>query len=223
MPIQPTVLTKTPLTLSVPAASQHVQALAALGMHRRYRARSLLIQEGDHGDTIYILLRGQLRVYVSDNQGKEVTLAIHDPGEYVGEMSLDGGPRSASVETLETSICSTIHREQLLSYISQHPDFALEMMAKLIRRARMATDSARSLALIDVYGRLAQLLNQLAGPHQADGSRLLAQRITHQQIAQHLACSREMVSRLLKDLEKGGYITQEKRQLVLVRSLPAGW
>ena len=141
----------------------------------------------------------------------------------VGEMSLDGGPRSANVETLEATTCAVVSREALLAYIAEHPDFALEMMARLIRRARLATESARSLALIDVYGRMTRLLDQLAGPAAADGTRSVGERITHQQIASHLACSREMVSRLMKDLENGGYVEMRERRIVLLKGLPARW
>lgn len=201
----------------------HVQALAAIGAVRRYRAKALLIQQGDRGDTIFILQTGQLRVFLADTEGKEVTLALYGPGEYVGEMSLDGGPRSANVEATEASVCAAITREQLLHYIGQHPDFALEMMAKLIRRARLATESAGHLALIDVYGRLRLLLESWTGPPLADDSRPLMRKTTHLQLAQHLACSREMVSRLLKDLENGGFIRQTRGQVVLLRALPQKW
>ena len=114
-----------------------------------------------------------------------------------------------------------ISREDLLAYIAEHPDFALELMARLIRRARLATENARSVALIDVYGRLVRLLDQLAEPPDAQGQRVLRERITHQQIASHLACSREMVSRLLKDLETGGYMAMRERRLGVPKSLPA--
>ena len=141
----------------------------------------------------------------------------------MGELSLDGGPRSASVEAAEATVCALISREDLLAYIAEQPAFALELMARLIRRARLATDNARSMALVDVYGRLTRLLDQLAEPPDADGARTLRERLTHQQIASHLACSREMVSRLLKDLENGGYVAQRERRLVLLKTLPARW
>ena len=127
------------------------------------------------------------------------------------------------METLEATTCAVISREALLAYIADHPDFALEMMARLIRRARLATESARSLALIDVYGRMTRLLDQLAGPAGADGSRCVGERITHQQIASHLACSREMVSRLMKDLERGGYVVGQDGGYVLTKPMPHRW
>lgn len=203
--------------------TQHIEALAAQGMHRHYRRGALLIQEGDTGDTLFIVLKGRLRAFVADASGRELTLGLYGPLEYVGEMSLDGGPRSANVEAVDTTTCSVITRQTLLGYIADHPEFALELMARVIRRARLATESARSVALIDVYGRLVKLLNEWAREPNERGERPLRERITHQQIAQHLACSREMVSRLLKDLETGGFIAVRERWIWLLRPLPARW
>ncbi len=203
--------------------SAHIRALAAMGVQRRYRRGALLIQEGETGDTLYIVQQGRLRAFLGDGQGKELTLGIYGPGEYVGEMSLDGGPRSANVEAMEPSTCAVITREVLLDYIGQQPEFALELMARLIRRARLATESARNVALIDVYGRLVRLLNQMALDPNAQGERMLSERLTHQAMSQHLACSREMVSRLLRDLETGGYIEVRDRWIWLLKPLPARW
>ncbi len=215
------------MPVTLPAAfahpNQHIEALAALGVQRRYRRGTLLIQEGETGDTLYIVLQGRLRAFLSDNNGRELTLGLYGPLEYVGEMSLDGGPRSANVEAAEPSTCAVVTRATLLAYIAEHPEFALELMARLIRRARLATESARSVALIDVYGRLVRLLNSLAQIPNERGERALKERLTHQQMAQHLACSREMVSRLLKDLETGGYIGVRERWIWLLKTLPARW
>lgn len=206
-----------------PPSSTHIEALAALGVPRRYRRGALLIQEGESGDTLYIVLQGRLRAFLGDEAGKELTLGTYGPLEYVGEMSLDGGPRSANVEAVEATTCSVVSRTTLLAYIADHPEFALELMARLIRRARLATESARSVALIDVYGRLVRLLNQLAAEPNVLGERPLRERLTHQEIAQHLACSREMVSRLVKDLETGGYLAVRERWIWLLKALPARW
>jgi CRP/FNR family cyclic AMP-dependent transcriptional regulator len=204
------------------ALSEPLCALARRGEIRRYRKNTLLIEEGDHGDTLYLILAGRLRSYASGDKGREITYGVYGPGEYLGEMSLDGGPRSANVITLEASSCAVITRTTLQQYIAEHPEFAFELIAKVIRRARAATLSAKQLALNDVYGRLVLLLDGLAVA-QPDGTRLIEERLTHQELANRLGCSREMVSRLMKDLEQGGYLQPQPRQWLLLRPLPARW
>jgi CRP/FNR family cyclic AMP-dependent transcriptional regulator len=205
-----------------PALPTALLQLAQRGIQRRYRTRALLIEEGEQGGSVYIVLSGRLRAFLSDSRGREITLSLHGPGEYVGEMSLDGGPRSASVEAVEPTVCAVVTRETLLQHIAEHPDFALALIVRLIKRARLATESARSMALLDVYSRLKRLLEDRSAPD-PDGTRHIAERLTHQAIASEIGCSREMVSRLLKDLEQGGYVTVAQRQLVLLRELPARW
>ncbi|MGP1676431.1 MAG: Crp/Fnr family transcriptional regulator [Burkholderiales bacterium] len=196
--------------------------LAAQGAIRNYRANTTLIEEGDRGDTLFVVLSGSLRIFCSDPNGKEITLAIYGPGEYVGEMSLDGGPRSASASTEQASVCAVVSGRALRQHLATHPDFTLELIQRLIRRTRLATESARSLALLDAYGRLARLLDGLAVAR-ADATRVVAQRLTHQDIAQRIGCSRELVSRLLKDLQMGGYVAHEAQRYTLLRKLPAKW
>jgi CRP/FNR family cyclic AMP-dependent transcriptional regulator len=206
----------------IAALSEALRALARRGEIRRYRKNTLLIEEGDHGDTLYLILAGRLRSYASGDKGREITYGVYGPGEYLGEMSLDGGPRSANVITLEASTCAVITRTTLQQHIAEHPEFAFELIAKVIRRARAATLSAKQLALNDVYGRLVLLLDGLAAA-QPDGTRLIEERLTHQELAHRLGCSREMVSRLMKDLELGGYLHTQPRQWQLLRPLPARW
>jgi CRP/FNR family cyclic AMP-dependent transcriptional regulator len=204
------------------ALSEPLRALAKRGEIRRYRKNTLLIEEGDHGDTLYLILAGRLRSYSTGDRSREITYGVYGPGEYLGEMSLDGGPRSANVITLEASTCAVITRTTLERHIAEHPGFAFELIGKLIRRARAATLSAKQLALNDVYGRLVQVLNALA-VLQPDGTSLIEERLTHQELANRLGCSREMVSRLMKDLAGGGYVTQRGAWLALLRPLPARW
>ena len=204
------------------ALPEPLRELAAQGAVRRYRANTTLIEEGDRGDTLFVVLRGSLRIFCADPDGREITLAIYGTGEYVGEMSLDGGVRSASVATEEASVCAVVTGLSLRQHLSANPEFTLELIQRLIRRTRLATESARSLALLDAYGRLVRLLDGLAVAR-ADGMRLVEQRLTHQDIAQRIGCSRELVSRLLKDLQKGGYIAHEAKRYTLLRKLPAKW
>ena len=199
-----------------------VRELAARGDLRRYRKGSILIHEGDTGETMFIVLSGRVKVYCTDPNDREITFGVFGAGEYFGEMALDGGTRSASVITQLPSTCSVVTRNALLAYIAQRPEFALQLLSKVIRRLRLATRDARNLAFIDVYGRLTGFLQELATP-QVDGSARINERITHQEIASRLGCSREMVSRILKDLESGGYIRVVDRRIVLVNKLPQRW
>jgi CRP/FNR family transcriptional regulator, cyclic AMP receptor protein len=200
--------------LALPPA---LRALAARGIARSYRKGVLLIEEGSVGDNLYLVLAGSLRAFSSDARGREITYGVYGAGEYVGEMSLDGGPRSASVITEAASRCVMVTRASLLTHISAHPEFAFELLTKVIRRARAATLSTKQLALNDVYGRLKNLLE--AGT--ADGQMLA---LTHQGMAQRLGCSREMVSKLVKDLELGGYLHRVAAgQYQRLKALPARW
>ena len=204
---------------ALPAA---LRALAARGLPRRYPKGMLLIQEGDQGDTLFIIVSGRVKAFSSDDRNREIVYGIYGPGDYFGEMSLDGGPRSASVMTLEPTRAVVITRVTLLAHIAANPEFALELLSRVIHRARVATRSARSMALLDVYGRVVQLLDSLAEP-QADGTRLIAERLTHADIANRVGCSREMVSRLLKGLERGGYIEPVGKSIRMRRKLPSNW
>lgn len=202
--------------------SPALNALARRAVPRRYRKGVILIQEGEFGDTLYIVLSGRIKVFSLGPNDREITFGLYGSGEFVGEMSLDGGPRAASVVTMEPTTCVVITRPTLLEHIAQYPEFAFELLAKVITRARMATRDARNMALMDSYGRLVALLDDLAVP-QDDGTRRLISRLTHAEIASRIGCSREMVSRLLKDLERGGYTASVGRSLHLLKPLPNRW
>jgi len=204
------------------ALSPAMAALARQSGLRRFRKGVLLIQEGDVSDTVYLLLSGQVKIYAAADNGREITFGLHGPGALVGEMSLDGGPRSASAVTTAPTQAGVVTRAMLLEHMRLHPEFALEMLTTVIGRARSATRHARDLALVDSYGRLAQLLEALARPAD-NGHACIEGRLTHAEIASRIGCSREMVSRLLKDLERGGYIAQGPQQMALLRPLPARW
>ena len=213
----------TPDLLAQPALSEPLRLLAQRGELRRYAKGALPIQEGDHGDTLLIIVSGRLRAFsVHEGNGREITYGSYGPGEYVGEMSLDGGPRSASVMATEPSVCAVVTRRTIEQFIAEHPAFAFELLAKVIRRARSATLTARQMALNDVYGRLKALLESMAQA-QGDGTRVIRERLTQQEMANRIGCTREMVGKVMRDLEGGGYVTELHGLLTLSRSLPARW
>ncbi|MGZ8254022.1 MAG: Crp/Fnr family transcriptional regulator [Burkholderiaceae bacterium] len=199
-----------------------IRELASRGQTRTFPKNAVIINEGDRGDTLFVILSGKVKVYVSDDDGREMILDMHDAGEYVGEMSLDGRPRSASVMTLEPTTCSVLSRDELRAAIARNPDIAMGIIEKLIERARIATDNVKNLALMDVYGRVARLLLSLA-KEEKNGKLVVPDRMTQQDIADRVGASRDMISRIFKDLTVGGYVTVENRQITINRKPPARW
>lgn len=207
--------------LLAPLAQDTLRAIAASGVIRQFPKNAVLINEGEHGDSLFIVLSGKVKVYASNEAGKEVVIDFHGPGEYVGEMSLDGSPRSASVMTVEPTTCAVVGRAHFREFILAHPDFALHLIEMLIRRVRHTTESVKSLALSDVYGRLVRLLLSLAV--ERDGRLIVPEKLTQQDIAERVGASRDMISRLMKDLVGGGYLAIEERTITVLRKPPPGW
>ena len=195
--------------------------LAKLGVARTFRERTVLVTEGEDTDALYIILEGRVRAYVSDSSGREAVLSVMGPGEYFGEVALDEGPRSASVITLEPCRLIVVPRVEFARFLEEHPEFAHHFINKLIQRIRTLTQSVRSLALMDAYGRVARLL--LESSVKRDGLQFVPERLTQADIASRVGCSREMVSRILKDLVTGGYIAVEPDRIVINRKPPANW
>ena len=204
-----------------PLRQETLRAIAQSGVVRQFPKQTVLIHDGDAGDSLYILLAGRVKVYASNAAGREVVIDFHGPGECVGEMSLDGSTRSASVMTVEPTTCAIVNRAHFREFILAHPDFALYLIEKLIHRVRVTTENVKSLALSDVYGRLARLLNALATD--IDGSVAVREKLTQQDIADRVGASRDMIGKLMKDLVAGGYLAVEDRTITILRKLPTGW
>jgi CRP/FNR family cyclic AMP-dependent transcriptional regulator len=198
-----------------------VRELASLGRVRSYPRHTVFITEGDSSDSVFVILSGKVKIFISDTEGHEMILDTHGPGDYVGEMALDGKPRSASVMTLEPSTFSVVQREPLLEAIRKTPDFALEIISRIIDRARLATNSVKDLALLDVYGRVARLLLNMAV--EKEGKLVIPEKLTQQEIAERVGASRDMVSRIFRDLTQGGYITVEHRFITINKRPPPRW
>jgi CRP/FNR family transcriptional regulator, cyclic AMP receptor protein len=199
-----------------------LREIARRGGVRSYPMQAVLINEGDATDSLFIILSGRVKVYSTNAEGKEVVISIRGAGEYVGELALDGGVRSASVMTLEPTTCSVVSGASLREFVAAHPDFASHLIRKLIRRVRQATETVKSLALEDVYARVIRLLSELSDPGEG-GERRVRERLTQQDIADRVGASREMVSRIMKDLTTGGYIAVNEGRIVVLRKPPAAW
>ena len=202
--------------------SPSLRVLASCGVQRPLRKGAQIIHEGDVGDTLYIVLSGRLRAYATGADGRELTYGVYGAGEFVGEMGLDGGARSAHVEAVEATLCVVVARPTLEQHLQADPAFAFELLAKVIRRARAATLNMKQIALNDVYGRLKTLLDSLAEA-QPDGTRLIEPAPSHLEMSQLLGCGREMISKVLKELEKGGYVGVGRRRVLLLKPLAPKW
>lgn len=207
--------------LFAPLEDQTLRRIAETGVVRAFPRNTVLINEGDVGDSLYVVLTGRVKVYSSNESGREFVIDFHGPGEYVGEMSLDGAPRSASVMTVEPTTCAVVNRAQFRDFVLAHPDFAMHLIERLIHRVRVTTGNLKSLALSDVYGRLVRLLNTLV--QEVDGKSVVPERLTQQEIADRVGASRDMIGKLMKDLVAGGYLAVEDRTITILKKLPTGW
>ena len=187
---------------------------------RNYPKHTVIINEGDHSDSLYVIQSGTVKIYLADEQGKEIVLNQQGAGEYFGELALlDDAARSASVMTLERSSFCVLSKDVFKEILAKNPNIAVSLIKDLTRRVRSLTDNVKSLALLDVYGRVAKTLLGMATPQ---GDRLVIEsKLTQQDIADRVGASREMVSRILKDLAIGGYIHMEQKHIVIHDGLPS--
>jgi CRP/FNR family cyclic AMP-dependent transcriptional regulator len=203
-------------------ANPAVRLLAAQGEVRSYPRNAILVNEDEAADSVYVILSGRVRVYVSDADGHEMVLGMCEAGDLLGEMALDGGTRSASAITLEPSACSIVSRAQLRAAMEQDADVAFHLITLLINRARMAIGNVKGLALLDAYGRIVRALNRMA--QRRDGVLVVAEGLTQQEFGERAGTSRDMVNRIFKDLVAGGYISvNDDRSIVIHRKPPSRW
>jgi len=189
---------------------------------RHHPKNSIIINEGDDTSSFYIILKGRVKVYLTDDNGKEIILSIQGEGEYLGEVALlDEGPRSASVTTTEDSRFAVLNRQSFIDCITENPQLSLKVMQGLTRRLRALSENVRSLALMDVYGRVARLLLDLAVDQGDD--KVIEDRLTQNDIAARIGASPKMVGRIMQDLKKGGYVRKKGKHLVIARPLPPAW
>ena len=198
-----------------------LRALSEQGIIKTFPKNTVIVNEGDETNSFYIIVAGRVKIFVSDDTGKEIVLGTYGEGDYFGEMVLDGGPRSASVMTLEPSRFAVVPKEKFREFLLTHPNFTMHFVERLIRRTRTLTENVKSLALMDVYGRVARMLLELAKP--ADGRLVIEERLTQQDIADRVGASREMISRILKELTIGGYITIDKKHITINKTPPQHW
>lgn len=203
-------------------APARLEALARAAALRVYPRGAIVVNKGDAGHGLFVVQSGTLKAFLTDENGRELTLSIHGPGEYFGELALlDDAPRSASVMALERCELLQVPRRAFLAVIEDNPDSMHVVLRNLVDRIRALTDSVHAFALEDVFGRIHRLLDSLAvaeGEH-----RVIERRLTQQEIANLVGASREMVNRIVRELVIGGYLAIEPQRIVILRKLPARW
>ena len=194
--------------------------LEQLSVLRRYPKNTILFIEGDDSTHLYIVKKGKVSASVAGDDGREVILNYMGEGDYFGELALlDGQPRSATVRTVTACEVVAIARSSFQELLKTNPEFVTQVVAELTKRVRDLTDSVKDLALLDVYGRVSNVLEKLSD----ENGRIDQPKVTHQDIANMVGSSREMVSRIMKQLMIGEYIEQCSQFIQIKKKLPKGW
>jgi|TARA_B100002019_G_C21151840_1_gene538661 CRP/FNR family cyclic AMP-dependent transcriptional regulator len=203
-------------------SDEELATLEETSIRRSYPKNTVIINENDVADSLYVIESGKVKVYCSDKNGKEFIMNTLSYGDYFGELALlDDDRRSASVRTMEKADFCIIYKQDFNQVLDQHPNIAKTLIKNITRRVRALTEKVKSLALQDVYGRVTKVLNSLAT--ERNDEFYVEEKLTQQDIADRVGASREMVARILKDLTIGGYISFENRHIVIHRRLPANY
>lgn len=198
-----------------------LRELAPHGSARNFPRNAVVVNEGDETNSLYVLISGRVKVFVTGEDGRELVVATVGAGEYFGELVLDGGPRAASVMTLEPCRLFMLPHSDVEGLLRGNPLFAPDLIFKLIGKVRSLNAKVRDLALKDVYGRFVGFIEQCAVEN--GGERVVPERLTQNEIAERIGGSREMVSRIVRDLTAGAYIAVESKRIRILKKLPAHW
>ncbi|MDD0811915.1 Crp/Fnr family transcriptional regulator [Curvibacter sp. RS43] len=186
------------------------ELISRVVVKRRFKRGEALVEQGHKSDALYILLNGRVRVLTSDKRGREVILATLRTGDHLGEMSLiDNQTHSATVRAEIQTDVLTLGRAEFMRCLQENSSVAYAVMKRLVQRLRQADQKIESLALMDVYGRVARALMEHA-TEDADGALVIRDKLSRQDIAKMVGASREMVSRVMKDLEERGFVQTDE-------------
>lgn len=187
---------------------------------KSFTRSSVIIAAGDITESLYVVISGRLKVMISDDEGREVILAMLGPNEFFGEMGLiDDHPRSASVVATEACEVLMLSKRDFKKCLEDNFEMAMAVMRGVVKRLREADQKIGSLALMDVYGRVARLLLEVA--ETVDGQKVVTKKLAKQDIAKMIGASREMVSRVMKDLQAAGAIEVRAGSIFLKDSILA--
>jgi CRP-like cAMP-binding protein len=193
-------------------------SLERIAVEKVYPKESVVFSQEDKGDALFVVVSGKVKVVLYGKSGREIILSVFKPGDFFGEMSLlDNQPRSANVIAVESSTLLVVERSNFAEHLAQNPAVAIAVLAEMSRRLRRADAIIGNLALLDVYGRVARFLRELAKAEgePSSGSVVIRQRPTQQEIASMIGTSRETVSRALSEFQRRGFVEVSGRRIIL--------
>ncbi len=213
------MLSKIPLFSGLDATT--LDKLSSLLVKKEFKRNQTLISQGDLSRSLFLIESGRTKVFSNDEDGKQTIFAFLGAGDYCGELSLlDAEPRSASVVALEKTKTLQLSYPQFDAFLKTHPELSYSIFRALTARIREIDETICSLTSLDIYGRVIQVL--LKEAQETDG-KMITHRLTQQDIAEMVGSSREMVSRILTELRKGGYIAIDKKCITIEKKLPRHW
>ncbi len=201
-------------------SDRELDVIRAVASEKTYPKNAVVLTEGEMGDSLYMIQSGKVKVFIGDEEGREIILKILGPGAFFGEMSMiDKQPRSASVTTIEGSTFQVLTHAAFEKCVEQEPRIGNMVMQILAQRVREADRKIGTLALMDVYGRVASTLLELSV--YSNGKLVVGEKLSQQELANMVGASREMVNRILKDLTDRGFISVESKSITIInRELP---
>jgi CRP/FNR family cyclic AMP-dependent transcriptional regulator len=215
----PETLTKTDLFSGLDDAD--IEMVASQTVLRQFPKNTVIVSQGDDTDSIYVIIKGKVDVFLHNDKGKEIIINTMGVCESFGELAPLGGiPRQASIITTEDSTFGVISRQVFMDTLLVKPTVSMKIIDLLITRIQDLTEEVSSLALEDVYNRVVRVLYKHADEV---GDKLVTEKLTQQDIASRVGATREMVHRILKELKTGGYITIEGKHITIEKKLPSGW
>ncbi len=193
------------------------EGVAMAVVKRRFKRGEMIVEQNKKSNALFILLTGRARVVTADARGREVILAMLSPGDHLGEMSLiDNEPHSASVRCEVQTDVLMLGRAEFARCLPENTSMAYAVMKGLVQRLRHADRKIESLALMDVYGRVARCLLEAAHRNEL-GEVTIKDKVSRQDLAKMVGASREMVSRVMKDLEQRGFIETQTDGSLIIR------
>lgn len=187
-----------------------------------YKRNTIVITQGDETRSLYIVKQGRLKVLASDEDGNQTIFSFLGTGDFFGELSLlDDAPRSASVITVEDSRLLQLSHSHFNEFIQDYPQICQPIFKSLTSRIREMDQTICDLTSLDIYGRLVHVLYREA--NETDDGSIMTERMTHQDLAEMVGSSREMISRIMKELRVGGYISVNEKRIKIERKLPRNW